>query len=166
MNTAEINKVLMRSPVTQRSYLGCFAADQIPEIRDTGYPCSMVVNTDPSSSFGSHWIAIYVPSAEQVEYYDSLGVWPADSPHIRAFLAQFPKCKYNREQWQSNRSSACGRHAIYFLHRRCAGRTFDQVMHHFKKCKQNADRIVCAYVRTHIFNTSNDVINGQEVDEI
>lgn len=167
MNTLQIDKVLRRSALTRGTYVGCFAADQIPTTQYNNnskkYPHHMVVNLDASNCYGSHWVAIYVCSPTSVEYYDSLGDWPPPSAHICRHLQRFAHCKYNRRQWQSERSSACGKHAIYFLQRRCAGRSFQEIMQHFARCKQNADRIVSAFVRTRIFNSGNGVADESEI---
>lgn len=158
MNTNQVNRVLERSPFTRRTYVGCFAADKIPSSTYRHkYPYQMVVNMDTSRCFGSHWVAINVCSPTQVEYYDSLGDWPPPSPHIHRFLQRFPQCVRNRRQWQSERSCACGKHAIYFLQQRCKGTTFAEIMRHFGKCKQNADRIVSAYVRTCMSPADDDI---------
>lgn len=159
MNNVQIDKVLQRSALTRGKYLGCFAADKIPmngnnssSSSSNKYPYQMVVNMDTSSSYGSHWVAIHVCSPTHVEYYDSLGDWPPPSPHIHRFLRRFAHCKYSTRQWQSDRSSACGKHAIYFLLRRSAGLSFKDIMQHLAQCKQNADRVFAGYLRSHIFN--------------
>lgn len=165
MNTLQIDKMLRRSPTTRGTYRGCFAADKIPSDHNGKYPQHMVVNMDTSNSYGSHWVAIYVCSPDEVEYYDSLGDWPPPSAYIQRFLAHFAHCKYNKWQWQSERSSACGKHAIYFLLRRCAGLSFEEIMRNFTRCKQKADRIVTAFVRTRIFN-ENDINSDANVHEM
>lgn len=146
MDTRQINKVLWRSPITRQAYLGCFPADRIPLLHNR-YPHHMVVNMDPSGSFGSHWVAIYVQSGSEVDYHDSLGEWPPPSTHIRRFLARFAHVHYTQRQWQSDRSSSCGKHAIYFLHQRCKGHSFSQIIRNLARSKQKTDRLVSAFVR-------------------
>jgi hypothetical protein len=151
LTTRQIDKVLSRSSLTAKTYIGCYPADRIPLISDR-YPHHMVINMDPSGFGGSHWCAVFVCSPQLVDYYDSLGDWPPPSEHIRQFLARFPVVRYTMRQWQTDRSAACGKHAIYFVHRRCAGVSFKQMLEHFARSKVKADRIVCAYFRTKVFD--------------
>jgi hypothetical protein len=62
MFTSEITKVLERNPTTAPLFIGCFAADRIPTSIGR-YPHCMVVNLDRAANRGSHWIAIFRPTA-------------------------------------------------------------------------------------------------------
>lgn len=149
MNTKEIDKILDRNSRTHPFYIGCFAADRIPRI--TRYPCCMVLNTDPSALEGSHWVAVFVPSPQLVEYFDSLADWPPVSNHIAGFLQRFPDIQRCPMALQSDRSGACGKHVIYFLWRRCQGWSLARICQHLQQCKSGADRLVCAFVRAQVF---------------
>jgi hypothetical protein len=92
-------------------------------------------------------VTIFVPSKTAVEYYDSLGDWPPVVPEISKYLGQFGHINYNRQKLQSERSDACGKHAIYFLCRRCSGMPFGKIIGNLRKCKSGADRLVNEYVR-------------------
>ncbi|KAL3108789.1 hypothetical protein niasHT_019276 [Heterodera trifolii] len=98
--------------------------DQIPAGAIVKFPHCMVVNLDPSTSHGSHWVGIYCASPLHLEYYDSLGLWPPPSVHISA------------------NSSACGRHVIFFLYCRCVGKTFEKIVRflHYGKVQPDALR--------------------------
>ncbi|KAL3099298.1 hypothetical protein niasHT_022442 [Heterodera trifolii] len=76
MNTLEIDNSLANNSVTRYAYVGCFAADKIPTNHIAVYPHCMVLNVDPSTSRGSHWVSLYCLSPMHIEYYDSLGIWP------------------------------------------------------------------------------------------
>uniref|UniRef100_A0A915CLR9 Netrin receptor UNC5 n=1 Tax=Ditylenchus dipsaci TaxID=166011 RepID=A0A915CLR9_9BILA len=117
MNSLTIEKFLSRNTVTKQTYVGCYPADKIPKL--SFFPHCMVVNTDPSQKDGTHWVAVYVVSADQVEYYDSFGVWPSISTLIDDFLHIFTRRLYSSEILQSPLSSSCGKHAVYFIYRRC-----------------------------------------------
>lgn len=142
MDTLQIEKILRRNPCTRPFFVGCYPSDMIPTIGE--FPHCMVANTDPSHLAGTHWTAIYVPSRDVVEFYDSFG----DSPNeqISRFLAKFERVRQNSHMLQSPLSSACGRHAIYFLIRRCGGARFSDILNHFRSVKSPPDRIVDAYV--------------------
>jgi len=149
MNTGELNKILQRNEITSPLYVGCFPADRIPPIIRT--PCCMVVNTGMAGTPGEHWVAIHVTSPSEADYFDSLADWPPNSAHIAAFLQRFSNINRCPCPVQSDRSSACGKHVIYFLHRRCQGWSLLRVVWHLVHSKTGADRLVCAFVRRWIF---------------
>ena len=72
MDTLQIKRALERNTFTKKIFCGVFASDELPEIIDT-FPCGFVVNTDPSTELGTHWIAFYFPSHEKGEFFDSYG---------------------------------------------------------------------------------------------
>jgi hypothetical protein len=151
MYTSEINKVLERNPVTAPFYIGCFPADRIPASIHQ-FPHCMVVNLDRAVAEGSHWVAIFRPSASRVEYYDSLGVWPPLSAPIREYLSQAgaEKIAYNPIGLQALSSECCGKHAIFFLHHRCSGLSMDEIIARLAAIK-SPDRAVGAFIRDKIF---------------
>ncbi|KAL3109167.1 hypothetical protein niasHT_013947 [Heterodera trifolii] len=91
-------------------------SDQIPAVAIAKFPHCMVVNLDPSTSHGSHWVCIYCAFSLHLEYYDSLGMWPPPSVHIVNHLSRYKQIQYNSLPLQSANSSACGRHVIFFLY--------------------------------------------------
>ena len=151
MNTQEINKILQRCHMTSAQYVGCVPSDRIPRL-SMPLPHCMVVNVDSSSMPGSHWVAIYVQSLHEVEYFDSLGDWPPRSRHIRRFMRRFSSVRRCIQPMQSDRSSACGKHVIYFLCHRCQGWTMHRILRHLKRCNTRPDRVVSAFSRKFIFN--------------
>lgn len=153
MNSLQIDALLRRHPTTRRYYIGCYASDRIP-IALRYYPHCMIVNTDAERYSGEHWVAIYVVAPNRVEYYDSLGQWPPVE-NIARFLATFPYVLYSRHAFQSERSSSCGYHAMYFLIIRCSEQSADddafrKIILHLADCKTSPDRLVSAYVRRYM----------------
>uniref|UniRef100_A0A183BRD6 ULP_PROTEASE domain-containing protein n=1 Tax=Globodera pallida TaxID=36090 RepID=A0A183BRD6_GLOPA len=152
MDTIEIDKILRRNHTTRGAYVGCFPADRIPTLTRP-MPHCMVANVDSSSAGGSHWVAIYVQSTHAVDYFDSFADWPPHSPHIHDFLRRFHTVNRNDRALQSDRSASCGKHVIYFLCHRCRdGWTLRRVVAHIVEQKTEPDRLVSAFVRTHIFD--------------
>ncbi|KAL3079528.1 hypothetical protein niasHT_037898 [Heterodera trifolii] len=82
-------------------------SDQIPAGAIVKFPHCMVVNLDPSTSHGSHWVGIYCASPLHLEYYDSLGLWPPPSVHIVNHLSRYKQIQYNSLPLQSANSSFC-----------------------------------------------------------
>ncbi|KAL3104474.1 hypothetical protein niasHT_027184 [Heterodera trifolii] len=79
-------------------------SDQIPAGAIVKFPHCMVVNLDPSTSHGSHWVGIYCASPLHLEYYDSLGLWPPPSVHIVNHLSRYKQIQYNSLPLQSANS--------------------------------------------------------------
>ncbi|KAL3078493.1 hypothetical protein niasHT_032789 [Heterodera trifolii] len=140
-----------RCALTRERFLGCFPADQIPSPHSS-HPYCMVLNTDTALEPGTHWVAVYVTSSTTVDYFDSFADWPSTSEGIRSFLHRFAHVNRSPTSVQSDRSSACGKHVIYFLYRRCQGWTLAQIVGHLTNCKTPPDRLVAAFTRQFIFN--------------
>ncbi|CAC5384158.1 unnamed protein product [Mytilus coruscus] len=86
-----------------KQIIGVFAADQIPFHRST--PFGFIVNTDPQSLPGKHWIACYVDSNNVLEIFDSYG----NSSNIRSlfinrYMKDFHRTMINPQRLQSSNS--------------------------------------------------------------
>jgi hypothetical protein len=107
----------------------------------------MVVNTDSAGFSGSHWCALFVRSPSRVDFYDSFAEWPTLSKGIADFLSRFQVVEKCDRALQSDESSACGKHCIYFLVNRCNGVSFERILQKLLICKQKSDNVVSAFVR-------------------
>ncbi|MCP4458744.1 MAG: hypothetical protein GY816_12085 [Cytophagales bacterium] len=115
MNTVEIVYCLNSDYVLRDVSLGVFPANKIPKI--TKLPCCFVVNEDPSTKLGTHWVAFYIHADKQCSYFDSYGRKPT-------LFAKFTKkfnLEWNNKQIQSPFSRACGHHCIHFLFKMARG---------------------------------------------
>ena len=78
MNTREILLYLKRLHGIR--HIGVYASDRMPSyiLPST----AIVVNTDPHTERGEHWVAFYLDeNAEHIEYFDSFG----NPPHLDDF---------------------------------------------------------------------------------
>ena len=75
MNTAQIAYALEHDPKTSKKFCGVFPSDKLPQTIDW-YPCGLVVNTDPSTKPGTHWIGIFLTSPQNGEWFDYYGKPP------------------------------------------------------------------------------------------
>lgn len=120
MNTKEINEEL----VNWKYYVGAFAIDKIPNISKR--PISMIVNTDPSSMPGEHWIAIYLEGNKKGEYFDSFGFPPRDG--IKEFLNE--QCpdgwRCSNIMLQQISAITCGAYCVMYIKMRSLGYTLKQ----------------------------------------
>lgn len=149
----EINGALRAHEATRPYYIGCFSADAIPTTLN--YPCALVVNTDPSSLPGSHWVAFYAESDEQLEMFDSFGHSYTKYPQFSYFIDKFETVKFNGMRLQQYFSSTCGYYALVFILFRCKKFSMEDVVHLFTDNHGNNDQVVTSFVnRTWRFNKS------------
>src|SRR6266581_5462379 len=118
MNTNEINRVLHAR--CRGTFLGTFASDRLPGRLPSRRPLFLVVNTDPQSRPGEHWVAIYIGRDSRGEYFDSLC-----QPTPRKFASYLDKCctswGTNSRQLQSGASRFCGHYCIFYCMFRSLG---------------------------------------------
>ena len=98
------------------SFLGVFASDMLPPPRSITRPGTIIVNIDPHTHSGSHWIAINLrPRTCSSYFFDSYGLFPF-VPDIRDFLEKSgcPLWNYNKTQLQGLYSTLCGHYCCLF----------------------------------------------------
>lgn len=146
MNSIQIENILSRDPVTQKFFLGVFASDQLPR-SIARFPACFVCNVDDSRRPGSHWVAFYLPSPDEVEFFDSYGNEPAffKGP-ILNFFSQFSHAVFNPQPLQSFVTAVCGQFCVYFIFYRCHGKTLKQFLLQFGSEKMCNDQRVYNFV--------------------
>jgi hypothetical protein len=97
-----------------RSFLGVFPSDLLPHsIPQT--TCTVIINTDPHTESGSHWLAVHFePRSSSAYYFDSFGR-PPHIPTIQEFLRR--NCtvqEYNAIQLQGPSTTLCGHYCCLF----------------------------------------------------
>ena len=96
------------------SYLGVFPSDLLPQhfIARSG---TLVVNTDPHTESGSHWIAIHFqPRSHSSYYFDRYGL-PPYIISIQSFLRRNSSVwDYNAVQLQGPTSTVCAKYCCLF----------------------------------------------------
>lgn len=136
LSETQINKAMKTK--TNKGWMGTVASDEIltnilPKVRKNK-PIAFVMNTDPRTKPGNHWVSIYIsPKDASVEFYDSFGREP--SPKVKLALKKIMdklnlktmyKFKINRVKQQTDNSNTCGYHSMKFLLDRFKGKTFPQ----------------------------------------
>jgi hypothetical protein len=118
MNTFAIECLVRKSVIKQshgsvrlaNRFIGAFPSDKIPS--RSHYPYSYVLNTDPSTEPGSHWVAFYHSSPTNAEFFDSYG----QAPHV--YGINVVCTLWNQRPIQQNESEVCGHHCVnYVVHR-------------------------------------------------
>ena len=101
-----------------KSFIGCFACDQLQYLSIQSFPIFLIVNTDRRGLQGSHWISIRI-SESKIELFDSLGLihdnrLPMD---ILAFIQRFTISRqfvFNG-RLQPEKSVLCGFYSILYI---------------------------------------------------
>lgn len=122
MDTLEIVKVMRGHSKTNKYFKGVFASDKLPHTK-VKRPSCFIINTDPSTKPGTHWVAIYFPNKGKPEYFDSFGLKPKIKS-ILSFISRDNKgFTYNRKQLQNVFSTVCGNYCCEYLLHRCQGKS-------------------------------------------
>ena len=58
-------------------WLGVFSRDELPDVTRKIRPWCLILNTDPKSQSGTHWLALYAPLSGGIELFDSFGYSPS-----------------------------------------------------------------------------------------
>lgn len=124
MNTIELLNILKSDPVLDYILLGVYPSDLLPKIKK--FPAALVVNLDPSTLPGSHWVSLYFDNAGNCEYFDSYGRKPSE---LKSYIEN--NCEtyvYNNKQLQNAHTTVCGQMCIYFLVWRARGFSFKEII--------------------------------------
>lgn len=120
MDTLQILHTLRKFKCIAKENLAVLACDQLP-MSELKRPAFFVVNTEPHTSGGRHWVAIYVPRKGNIEFFDSFGKKPRNK-FFTSFLKKHSDGKkyvYNLQRLQSDFSATCGHYSVMYLRARC-----------------------------------------------
>ena len=96
------------------SFLGVFPSDLLPQhfIARSG---TLIMNTDPHTESGSHWLAINFQPRSHSSYYFYSYSLPPYIPSIQSFLRRYSSVwDYNTVQLQGPTSTMCGKYCCLF----------------------------------------------------
>ena len=71
MNTLQIERLLKKDLKSKTIFKKVCALDQLEK---PTFPSAYVINSDPSSKPGEHWVAVYFDKRSRGEYFDSYGL--------------------------------------------------------------------------------------------
>ena len=95
-------------------FRGVFARNEFREAlhkcREHDEEGGFIVNTDPDTKPGEHWLAVYYTKYNQFNFFDSYGLAPSTYGFDNGVFSQ-----RNKRCVQSAVSDACGQHCIYYL---------------------------------------------------
>ena len=147
MNTIQLERVMRSDPYGKWQFRGVCAADQLPKTV-IAYPSAFIVNTDPASKPGTHWVAFYFSSQKKGEFFDSYGNEPNYyNKKFEHFLKNHCSTwTYNHITLQSLSSRQCGNYCLFYLLYRCRGVTPTRILNCFRKNKEWNDRFVEQFI--------------------
>lgn len=115
MNSIEIENYLRRIPIQN---VGVYASDCLP--LKIAPNTAIVVNTDPHTKQGTHWVAFYLDSNGHLEFFDSFGQPPSVADHMIFTRRNGWRFNFNSKQLQGQHSLMCGHFCLtYLLFRAC-----------------------------------------------
>ena len=122
MYTAQVHSTLKDVPLC----LGVYPSDILPP--SITRPSTLIVNTDPHTASGTHWLAMYLqPRSYSGHFFDSYSL-PSLIPSILSFLRRTCSVwEYNTSQLQGCTSTFCGHYCCLFalhMHRGYSPRQF------------------------------------------
>ena len=119
MDSNEITAVLRNEPASHAVFRGVYAQNElrqaISKCERMGAPGAFVINTDPATQPGEHWLAIFYNDALEFEFFDTYDA----PPSVYGFVGPWNFTNTNTRKVQSLTSDACGQHCIFYIHERC-----------------------------------------------
>ncbi len=105
-----IETVLENDPVTSKIFLGALARNEVGRVK---YPCCMIINNEPRSMPGGHWVALYYTKNKHAYFFDSYG-YPPSFYRLQSFVKRTSNSfDFNKERIQGS-SEYCGLYAVMF----------------------------------------------------
>lgn len=158
MNSLEIENLLRVDCDLSTTYEGVFASDTLPSF--CGSKSAVVMNFDPITEEGSHWVCAYVENGKG-EYFDSYGTSPHLIPQFVYFMNR--NCKsnwsFNRQELQSIDTNVCGHYCIWFLSERGRGKSMHDIVSQFSNDTRSNDVIVKECVERRFGEIAQTIVN-------
>ena len=143
MDTMQIERILKNNSNTKKIFKGVYPKDLLPTAE---YPGIYVLNTDPSSSSGEHWIGVHSTNVKSAEYFDSYVLHPIVHG-LTDFLNSYSSSWiHNSKTLQSVISQVCGHDTVYYISFRSCDCSLPEIFSHFSSNVALNDRTVQRFV--------------------
>ena len=140
LNSEQIYNILNTHSETRNVFLDVFSLDEVPLTFNV--PCCFVVNTHKRKQPGEHWLAIYISSSLEIDFFDSYGHSPSEF-NLDEYLNRISrKLVYNNKQIQSFTSKYCGYYCLFFILSKVRGNTMNQFKDLFSENTIKNDQII------------------------
>jgi hypothetical protein len=124
-------------------FLGVFSRDTLP--KQFKLPMGLIVNTDASTQFGQHWVAIYIDENAFGEYFDSVGLPPFREEFLKFLYCHCDEHVFNNVQIQCPDCITCGEYCCAYLAARFNGLDFPNFINLFTPNTYNNDKLIRHY---------------------
>ncbi len=141
MDTRQIRSIMQQK--IGGGGFGVFPSDKLPA--QINGPCALIVNFDPATMPGSHWVAIFINCQGVAEYFDSYGQ-PPTVTSIQTFLKGFHRCRFNKKRLQGPFSSVCGHYCIYFAIQRWKNVPMEDIVRKFSEDLDENDEMITEWI--------------------
>ena len=145
MNTLQIERLLKKDWKTKNIFKKACALDQLEK---PTFASAYVINSDPSSEPGEHWVAVYFDKRGRGEYFDSYGL-PPTLVGLESYMDAYSLSGwiYNCKTLQAYFSSFCGHYCVYFILFRCRGIPLHVIVSDFTSNLTENDRSISCFIR-------------------
>lgn len=114
MDTINVCRIACGDKYIRKNFGGVFASDKLPSLKNNYV--SFIVNLDPISLPGSHWVAVYF-KGESAFFFDSYGK-PPTGRILKFLIENSTHIFYNEIQYQDVNTVSCGYFCLYFLYKK------------------------------------------------
>jgi hypothetical protein len=112
MRTNELEQALNWNVHTRGVSGGVFAQDEVQASIPKRKNVAFIINTDPSTESGEHWVVFYF-TREEVYYFDSYGN-PPEHKRFLKLIKKRKKASFFHKRVQG-RGTMCGEYCLYFI---------------------------------------------------
>lgn len=138
MNENQIMEFITNSQILSDSFRGIYSSNELNFDLKLGY---YIINTDPSSSPGKHWVVLYILSTTKAYYFDSLGNKPLREVMTKLKSENF-NFEFSNRRLQCESSDVCADYCILFAYFVTQGYRLQDYLSFFgENCIQN-DKLV------------------------
>lgn len=149
METDQIDSILRSDKyVMDMNFLGVFPRDKLPTKAISLHPCCAVVNTQPHTERGMHWVCFMKSPTNHGYYFDSYGNPPYNLVEVSAILDSCDSWTFNETQLQTSFSTVCGQYTIFALTYLARGYNLKQIASLINDCGDTYanDALVFSYI--------------------
>lgn len=122
MDTHEIQQALKDIVGSLHREKNVYASNRLPMF--VSKPAYIIVNMDPDTKPGSHWVAIHIDKNNIGEYFDSFGRKPTGY-HFSFMNRNCKRWSYNHKILQNALTSVCGKYCLLYLYYKFKKYTMD-----------------------------------------
>ena len=141
MNALQIERLLENEKIFKKVCV-------LDQLEKPVFLSAYVINSDPSSEPGEHWIAVYFDQRVRGEYFDSYGLAPA-FVGLESYMNTYSLSGwiYNRKTLQALLSNVCGHYCVYYILFRCRSVPLHAIVSDFTSNLTENDRSISRFIR-------------------